>query len=145
MKKLALILSCLIVVGACAPIDPIVTRENCQTASNITINVQSTNPRATPDNRCASPGETFTIRVRPTGQTTNTVQLVAKTNNPDGGGPNNWLTKVNSTNGDEIQITVPNTGYFENICDLSADDCQFRYAIFVNGKNPVDPRVTVQD
>lgn len=148
MKKSVIAFTGLFFVGACQlgeksmpPPPP------CQSHSPITITIAPSNrpPVIAPDNRCAKPGEIIPVNITPASQPINTVMLIAKGTNPDGGGPFNWLTKTNSAQGNLIEIEVPDEAYFAGKCDLTGNNCEFDYAVFVSGKEPVDPRVTVQE
>ncbi|NNL56059.1 MAG: hypothetical protein HKP32_12990 [Woeseia sp.] len=145
MKTLTLLLTVAFVLAACQPTTPLMVAKKCKTSQVITINTNRDTVQARPDNRCAQPGETFFINIVPKNKNKDTVMIIAKGINPDGGGPMNWITRTNTNNGDKIEITVPEKSYFDDLCDLSKDDCEFDYAIFVNGKRPVDPRVTVRE
>ena len=83
--------------------------------------------------------------IRPANHPLNTVSIIAKTNNPDGGGPLNWLNGVNKTRDNIIRLQVPDADQLrEYYYNLDDESCYFDYAIYVKGKIPVDPRVTVR-
>lgn len=148
MKKLTVLFILLGALAACAPAPVFHSLSACASNPDIRINTNRTPMRATPPNRCAKPGETFKIHIRPKNNEKDTMQIIAKTDNPDGGGPDNWLTKTNSVDADFIEITVPTEAELKELCDFSntdRNDCEFDYAIFFVGKKPVDPRVTVKE
>jgi len=160
MKNLALVLTGIFFLAACqvtpprytlADKDPCEKRKASEMAGNnfVTINARSAKPKAIPKNRCAKPGETFEFRIRPTTQPINTVLIVSK-GNLDDGGPTNWLTKSNDTAGNTITVQIPDANDLTYLCDLEEDadydeKCAFEYAIFIKGKQPVDPRITVHE
>jgi len=120
----------------------------CDGSPRLTINVQPNPPQANPPNCELAPGTRLEAGIVPTGQPPGSVVLFAKFSNADGGGLDNWLTNDNSHDGDAITIEVPDEPYFDGICESDEDgqyvDCDFCYAIIVDGKDVVDPRFTVR-
>jgi hypothetical protein len=154
MNRMIWMLICLAsLISACAPartggMGYQATPQNCEREPNkppnIKIHANLRLPTATPPNRCIRPGDTITFEVKPTVHPLNSVSIIAKPTNPDGGGPTNWLNGSN-TAANTFQVTVPSEADLQEYChDLADDKCYFEYSIYVKFKDPVDPRVTVR-
>lgn len=141
----ALLLVILFTMTACASGGSRSASTACDGSGEFILNVNSRVPKAVPGNRCAAPGTVMTLNIRPPTFGLNEVSIVAKTLNPDGGGPLNWLTRSNNADADKIIINVPPVSYFQEVCDdYPATGCEFEYAIYAKYRPPVDPKVTVR-
>ena len=106
-------------------------RAKCQSASVITINLESPKIKVVPPNYCASPGDAIPVNIQPT-QQKGTVRTIAKPGNP------NWLSRSNSSYGNLIIIEVP-----VDACSPGTE-CEYYYSVKAPDKVPLDPMITVR-
>lgn len=148
-KQTCVAISLLLTVSACAYAPPYVDTqdiENCQDTDTVTISLRAVRPNAAPPHVCVTPGTQLKFRLVPR-QDANTLLVLAKTTNIDGGGPGNWLSRSNTSGAEIMTVTVPNRAYMIDVCgesEYNNGNCYFDYAIFAKAKLPVDPRVTVK-
>jgi hypothetical protein len=115
-----------------------------QKAPPITINLMNPKIKVTPGNRRAKPGEEIPVNIVPP-QERGTVSTLAKADNPDNPGPDNWLTERNLESDSMMTITVPDHAYFDEHCPGSpGTECQFAYGVEAPEKAPGDPMITVR-
>lgn len=134
-----------LLISACAQTPGKGVTDECSNAT-VTINVRSQGrPTASPENACVRLDSTETMNVTPGSIEAGTVTIIAKPSNPDGGGPQNWLSGINSPDAGTITIDVPAEEYFEPYCsgdEFDEQDCVFEYTVF-GPWGSKDPRVTV--
>ena len=147
-SKICLGISVLLAATACAPQAQMVQNvyAQCRVTGVVNINLRSDPPRVLQPHVCVNPGATIRFNLVPRPASTSVI-LVAKTKNPDGGGPGNWLTVINTANAGFMEATVPNQSDIISFCgedDYNNGNCYFEYAVYARGKEPIDPRVTVR-
>ena len=134
-KKICVLLIPVVALAGCAP-QVLIFPEGCPGNSTKTNNIAivpsgNAKVRAVPEHVCVAEGSVITL-VIPDGDDVGTIRSEPKDkDDPE----QTWLNGTNNPNPKRIELQVPNPANLE---------MRYEYEIHWQGKDPLDPRVTVR-